>query len=131
MGFLDWLGKKNQERASRRVKKVSYDSAKTMLVSAMAHKLKHGPTSISELCKAAIYTRPRWQIGFESELIYNGNPTGFVINESISIADVIEHVVRQEWLADPFLPDMPDPMALVDLGAATAREYVLTKIDKF
>ncbi len=131
MGFLDWWNQKNQERASKRVREISYESARTMLISALAYKLKYGSSYIPDLCKAAIFTRPGWEINSQSELVYRGRSTGFFINENTSIADTIEYIVRQEWLSDPFILDMPDPNTLVELGASIAREYALSKMDRF
>ena len=125
MGFSDWLENKSQQMLRTRIEKVAQGSAKTMMISVTCFKLANGDVDGYHLCKAAILGRPNWNLDSMSEMTYMGVPTGFIIWESTSLVDVIEHVVCIELLADPSLKKMPNYFTLVDHARKVVRAYMV------
>jgi len=122
MGLTEFF----EKRLRKKMKKISTKSARVMLWSAKLNRDVTLPPH--ELAKLAIEGRNDYYINNDNTLICFGKNTGFIIDENVTIADVIEFVVMLEFENDPVLFNLPgDHQEYIRYAGSVAREYVTKK----
>jgi len=122
MGLTDFF----ERRLRKKMKKIATKSARVMLWSANLNRvITHPP---HEFAKLAIKGRNDYYINGNNTLVCFGKNTGFIIDEDVTIADVIEFVVMLEFKDDPVLLNYPvDHQEYIRYAGSVAREYVTKK----
>lgn len=122
MGLTDFF----ERRLRKKMKKIATKSARVMLWTAKLNRDITRPSH--ELSKLAIKGRNDYYINSNNTLVCFGKNTGFIIDENVTIADVIEFVVMLEFKDDPVLFNYPvDHNEYIQYAGSMAREYVKRK----
>ncbi len=116
-----------ENRLRNKMKKLAIKSAKVMLWTAKVN--SHPAQTPHEFARLAIIGRNDYYLDDDFSLICFGVNTGFRIIEGVSIADVIEFVVMEEYKDDYVLLNHPvDHHEFIKYAGSVAREYVLKKV---
>lgn len=125
MGLLSYMERRNQEIATKRVQKISSETAATMIqIVTQNAGMNADLLKPHDFARMSIYGRPRWSRSADETLLFDNLETGISFSEGTDIADVASYVARSELASDSRLRYLPNPETFLTLAAKVARDYV-------